>query len=107
MLRIKYIPYFKDNEPYLLVTSTVEGFLNAARFFRQEHPSIVNDPSITVLSQVRGANSPLSLLPDERMALADIFERVGSSGKPCHDYFSIKSLPEAEIIISYGEYDDI
>lgn len=107
MLRIKYIPDFKNNEPYLLITSTAEGFVNAARFFRQKQPAVINDPSITAISEAGGIRTPLSLTPDERIGLADIFERVGGSGKPSHDYFDIKSLPNAEIIVSYGEYDDL
>lgn len=103
MLKIKYIPDFKNHEPYLLIASTAEGFLNAARFFRQKDPTVINDPSITAVSEVSGIRSPLSLTPDECMELADIFERVGGSGKPSHDYFDIKSLPNTEIIVSYGE----
>lgn len=105
MLRIKYIPDFKNNEPYLLITSTAEGFLNAARFFRQRNPVVINDPSITEANEVTGIAAPLLLTDDERVELADIFERISADGKPAHSYFDIESLPNAEIIISYKEYD--
>lgn len=107
MLRIKYIADFKNNEPYLLITSTAAGFLSAASFFRHKYPKVINDPSITEVSEVGGIQNPLSLTPEECMGLANIFERLGKSGKSAHNYFDISSLRNAEIIVSYGEYDDL
>lgn len=68
---------------------------------------VINDPSITAVSELDGINHSLVLTADEGMRLADVFERIASSGKPAHDYFDIKSLPNAEIIISHKEYDDL
>lgn len=81
--------------------------MNASRFFRYKNPVIINDPSITAISDLGGIENPISLTPDENMRLADIFERIASSEKPAHDYFDIKALPNAEVIISYKEYDDL
>ena len=101
MLKVKYIPDFKDNEPYLLITSTVDGFLNAAHYFQQPHNVTLNEPSIT---ESDNTESPLSLTGSERIRLADIFINIARSGKPCHHYFDIASLSDVEIIVSYGEY---
>lgn len=107
MLKIKYIPDFKNNQPYLLITSSAEGFMKASRFFRQKHTAVVNDPSITEVNEIMGITAPLSLTYDERLELAEIFEKISAGGKPAHRYFDIGSLPNAEIIVSYGEYDDL
>lgn len=107
MLRIKYIPDFKNNKPYLLITSTAEGFLNAAHFFRQRHSTVLNDPYITEINEMNGLRNPLLLTPSERVRLASIFERIANGRQPSHDYLDIQSLPNAEIIVSYGEYDHL
>jgi hypothetical protein len=108
MLNIKYIEEFKAGDPYLVVTSDKQGFLNACNFFRNKPGGFLNDKSITGRSDLGALqSSSLYLTPEECVEIADHFKNVVSSGKPQHAYFDIKALPDIEIIISYLEYDDL
>jgi len=108
MLNIKYIQEFKAGYPYLVVTSDRQGFLDAYDFFRNKPGGLLNDKSITGYCDLGALQSnSLYLTPDECAEIAGHFKNVISSGKPQHAYFDTKALRDAEIIISYLEYDDL
>lgn len=106
MLRINYIPDFKAGQPFVVITGERDSFLNAAQYFRGRESAHLTDSGLSAqLTLGALSENALHLNSSECEEIAQHFEQVATVGIPCHAYMDIEALPEAEIIISLGEYE--
>lgn len=108
MLRIKYIEDFKNDEPFIVILGDTESFELAARFFEDKDGAVLDDQAITEYVNLAGlSDSSLHLTAEECNDIAEHFRNLAASDKPCHAYFDIEAQPDAEVLISYQEYDGL
>ena len=109
MLKIKYFESFKDDLPFVVITSDREGLISASRFFGQQNGAFLNDASVTEFSDVAPLQKQqLYLNAIECKKLAQHFRNLYEINEARHSYFDIEALgDEIEVIISFMEYDNL
>lgn len=103
MLQAKYYKDFKGYENCLLIIGDSESFRKAVAYFhaREGGPLISGQHiSIEYTSHIK----QLFVNKEESKALAGICKKLADEKNPAHEYFSIPSSPDLEIIVSCGEY---
>ena len=109
MLRIKYIEEFKNNLPFVVILADKEGLTKAYNFFNNKEGAFLDDMSITEFSDIAPLTSDKLYLNKSACSdIAQLFKNLTSSDDPGHMYFDSEALDNnAEIIISYKEYDNL
>src|SRR5262249_37945948 len=105
MLRMKYYKNFKGNESFLLIIGNFEDYKNAANSFRKLEGCALTSSKYIAIEDLGPVDSDkLILTKAECGSFAKICEKLTVKGQKAHDYFSIKTLPDVDFLISCGEY---
>ncbi len=105
MLKAKYYYDFKDCKNCILIIGDTDcykaaslyfGRLNGGIFAPSKHIGFENENKIE--------GNRLLLTKAECLSFAKICSKLAAQESASHDYFSIKSMPEAEFIFSCNEY---
>ena len=109
MLKIKYFEKFKNDEPFIVITSDKEGLEAAYNFFKDQHGTFLNDNSITEFCEIEPLeDNNLYLNYKECEEIAVHFKNLYDIDESRHAYFDTEALgDDIEIIISYEEHDNL
>lgn len=107
MLQAKYYEDFKGCKNCLLIAGDSESFEAAAMYFKTHNAGPLFSDKYISVKNVQPDTKQIALTNQERKDFAAVCEKLAAEKKPVHEYFSVSSAPDMEIIISCGEYDKL
>lgn len=105
MLKIKYYKNFKGEENFLLIAGSADAYKNAISSIKKLDGCLLSSFDFITIEDSGSIDPGTLFLTKEECALfVNVCERLVNNKKAAHDYLSIQSLPEADLLISCGEY---
>jgi hypothetical protein len=104
-LQIKFYKYFKGDEDLILVIGDSNAYKKASDLFKKlSGCSLLTSSAFTIEDLGHIHPNEVLFTPEECLSFARICDDIAKQNRGAHDYFSIKSLPDVDFLISYSEY---
>jgi hypothetical protein len=108
MLKAKYYHEFKDCKNCILIIGNTDSYKTASLYFGRLNGGIFAPSKHIVFeneNEIEGNH--LLLTKSECISFAEICSKLATQESASHEYFSIESMPGAEFIVSYNEYESL
>lgn len=108
MLEMKYYKTFKGSDDILLVIGNKDAYRVAASYLGAASGCFLPASGLIDIKELGNIDrNMLSLSKKECLSFADICQILLNNERPSHDYLTIHSLPDIELLISIGEYESL